>query len=92
MGPSLRRCTTGNKTKPVVVCTNDKQHKYNTQQWKYVDNTTAAEVVAKGKKSHVQEIADSVTAWSRANRVPLNIDKCKDSESLLPKSEESSIL
>ena len=50
----------------------------NAQQWKYVDNTTEAKVVRKGKESHVQEIADSVIAWSRMTRFQLNADKCKE--------------
>ena len=46
--------------------------------WKYVDDTTASEVVAKGNRSHAQEIADEVAEWSTQNRVKLNSDKCKE--------------
>ena len=46
--------------------------------WKFVDDTTASEVVSKGSVSRVQEIADQVTGWSLANRVQLNSDKCKE--------------
>ena len=46
--------------------------------WKYVDDTTASEVVAKGNRSHAQEIADKVAEWSTQNRVTLNSDKCKE--------------
>ena len=46
--------------------------------WKYVDDTTASEVVAKGNRSHAQEIADKVAEWSTQNRVKLNSDKCKE--------------
>ena len=37
--------------------------------WKYVDDTTASEVVGKGKV---------VAEWSLANRVQLNNEKCKE--------------
>ena len=46
--------------------------------WKYVDDTTTSEVVAKGNRSCAQEIADKVAAWSMQNRVKLNSDKCKE--------------
>ena len=44
---------------------------------KFVDDTTASEVVSKGGVSRAQEIADQVTKWSLANRVQVNSDKCK---------------
>ena len=40
--------------------------------WKYVDDTTASEVVAKGNRSCAQDIADKVAEWSMQNRVKLN--------------------
>ena len=43
--------------------------------WKYVDDTTASEVVEKGEVSSAQIIADKVAAWSLANRVQLNNEK-----------------
>ena len=50
----------------------------NAQQWKYVDNTTVSEVVAKGGVRHAQAIANRVIEWSGENRVQLNADKCKE--------------
>ena len=50
----------------------------NTQQWKYVDDTTVSEVVVKSGVSHMQAIAKRVIEWSGYNRVPLNTDKCKE--------------
>ena len=50
----------------------------NTLLWKYVDDTTASEIVRKGDQSNVQAIADTVADWSRKNRVKLNNDKCKE--------------
>ena len=46
--------------------------------WKYVDDTTASEVVGMGKVSSAQIIADKVAEWSLANRVQLNNEKCKE--------------
>ena len=46
--------------------------------WKYVDDTTASEVAAKGNRRCAQGIADKVAGWSTENRVKLNGDKCKE--------------
>ena len=46
--------------------------------WKYVDDTTASEIIRKGQVSNAQTIADEVAEWSNSNRVKLNIDKCKE--------------
>ena len=48
------------------------------QIWKYVDDTTVSEVIAKGNESCAQHIAGSVAQWSSQNRVLLNIDKCME--------------
>lgn len=50
----------------------------NAEMWKYVDDTTTAEVVIKGKASILQRIADRVMEWSSKNRVQLNNDECKE--------------
>ena len=46
--------------------------------WKYVDDTTTSEVVAKGSDSNAQQIVDRVSQWSSDNRMKLNGDKCKE--------------
>ena len=46
--------------------------------WKYVDDTTTSQVVAKGGASNAQHIADCVSQWSLDNRVQLNSEKCKE--------------
>ena len=46
--------------------------------WKYVDDTTASEIVSKGGTSDAQNIVDQVVTWSSNNRVELNQDKCKE--------------
>ena len=50
----------------------------NAQLWKYVDDTTTSEVVAKGCESNAQQLADRVAQWSSDNRVKLISDKCKE--------------
>ena len=46
--------------------------------WKYMDDTTASEIVSKGDQRNAQAIADTMADWSRKNRVKLNNDKCKE--------------
>ena len=50
----------------------------NASIWKYVDDTTASEVIRKGQVSNAQTVAHEVAEWSNRNRVKLNIDKCKE--------------
>ena len=50
----------------------------NAQLWKYVDDTTISEIVAKGNESKSQLITNQVIQWSINNRVQLNNDKCKE--------------
>lgn len=49
-----------------------------TPLWKFVDDTTASEIVKKGQVSNAQSIVDKVILWSKMNRVQLNSDKCKE--------------
>ena len=69
MGLSPLRSPSGDETRAVIngACV-----------WKYVDDTTASEVVGKGEISSAQIIADKVAEWSLANRVQLNNEKCKE--------------
>ena len=48
------------------------------QTWKYVDDTTLAEVIPKDGVSHIQSAVDSVVRWSCSNKLQLNVDKCKE--------------
>ena len=45
--------------------------------WKFVDDTTASEILAKGSVSTAQNIADHVMQWSE-NKLQLHPDKCKE--------------
>ena len=46
--------------------------------WKYVDDTTLAEVVPRGGQSAMQETLSAVEDWSNTNKLQLNADKCKE--------------
>jgi hypothetical protein len=50
----------------------------NVSTWKYVDDTTIAETVARGHPSMIQIAADFVDTWSHKNQLQLNADKCKE--------------
>ena len=47
-------------------------------RWKFVDDTTVAEVVSKDTESRVQVAVDVVGDWSKANGLSLNAEKCKE--------------
>ncbi|CAB3999917.1 RNA-directed DNA polymerase from mobile element jockey-like, partial [Paramuricea clavata] len=46
--------------------------------WKFVDDTTASEILPKGNVSTAQNIADYIKQWSEENRLKLHPDKCKE--------------
>ena len=46
--------------------------------WKYVDDTTVAEIVPRGASSEIQKAADKIVDWSKDQRMHLNEDKCKE--------------
>ena len=46
--------------------------------WKFVDDTTASDILPKGRVSKAQNIVDHVMQWSDENRVQLHPDKCKE--------------
>ena len=46
--------------------------------WKYVDDTTLAEVVSRGGQSGIQAAVNAVEQWSTTNKLQLNADKCKE--------------
>ena len=48
--------------------------------WKYVDDTTVAEVVARNNHSNAQAAVNSLVEWSGTNLMQLNADKCKCKE------------
>ena len=51
--------------------------KHSENLWKYVDDTTASEVVLQGEHSEAQLIANEISDWSNINRMQLNANKCK---------------
>ena len=48
------------------------------EAWKYVDDTTPAEVVPRGEQSLMQVAVTAVEQWSITNKLQLNSDKCKE--------------
>lgn len=50
----------------------------NTDLWKYVDDTTIAEPVAKGVTSNIQNAVDELSEASNRNKFQLNESKCKE--------------
>ena len=50
----------------------------NVPTWKYVDDTTIAEVVPRGARSEAQSAVSTVVHWSEQNLMQLNSNKCKE--------------
>lgn len=46
--------------------------------WKYVDDTTISEVIAKGQESCIQQMIDDLTIQARDDGFQLNERKCKE--------------
>ncbi len=46
--------------------------------WKYVDDTTLAEVVPRNGETFIQNAVTDVERWSNVNKLQLNADKCKE--------------
>lgn len=55
--------------------------------WKYVDDTTISEVIAKGQKSFIQQIVDDFAIQARDEGFHLNERKCKELRISFAKSE-----
>jgi hypothetical protein len=51
---------------------------YEGHSWKYVDDTTLAEVVPRNSQSQMQSAVSGVEKWSKNNKLQLNEDKCKE--------------
>ena len=45
--------------------------------WKYMNDTTVAEIVARGESSDNQSAVHAVETWSCENHMTLNANKCK---------------
>ncbi len=46
--------------------------------WKYVGDTTLAEVVPRNGETIIQNVVTDVKQWSNVNKLQLNADKCKE--------------
>ena len=53
-------------------------HPSEAQAWKYVDDTTLAEVVPKSGNSSIQCSVTEVEQWSISNKLHLHADKCNE--------------
>ena len=60
----------------------------NARLWRYVDDTTISETVAKGELGNAQRTTERVVQWSLENRVQLNTDKCKEMRISFTKSQQ----
>ena len=69
----------GTKLRPwlFILMIND-LHTPSSEAWKYVDDTTLAEVVPAGGQSVRQVAVTAVEQWSMTNKLQLNPDKCKE--------------
>ena len=48
------------------------------RRWKYVDNTTVSEVIAKGEQGNIPSLINEMENWCIENGMKLNRPKCKD--------------
>ena len=48
------------------------------QDWKYIDDTTVAEIVPKNSNSIIQRGVDELEAWTLQNKFQLQVPKCKE--------------
>ena len=55
--------------------------------WKYVDDTTISEVIAKGQESCIQQMVDDLATQARADGFQLNERKCKELRISFAKNE-----
>ena len=47
-------------------------------RWKYVDDCTVTESISPGRNSNLQDLVDCIFYWSVANKMKLNVTKCKE--------------
>ena len=55
--------------------------------WKYVDDTTISEVIAKGQESCIQQMVDDFAIQARDDGFQLNERKCKELRISFAKNE-----
>ncbi len=46
--------------------------------WKYIDDTTAAEVISKDSHSTIQTEVNQLEDWTVQNKLLLQVPKCKE--------------
>jgi hypothetical protein len=60
-----------------------------TDLWKYVDDTTPAEILPKDTSSNIQSAVNKIYDQSNALKFTLNEDKCKEMRIQFSKSDPS---
>ena len=48
------------------------------QDWKYIDDTTVAEIVSKNSNSIIQRGVDELEPWTLQNKFQLQVPKCRE--------------
>ena len=48
------------------------------QDWKYIDDTTVAEIIPKNSNSAIQRGVDELEAWTSLNKFQLQVPNCKE--------------
>ena len=62
------------------------------EMWKYVDDTTISEVIAKGQESCIQQMVDDLAIQARDEGFQLNERKCKELRISFAKTNQNLIL
>jgi hypothetical protein len=71
----------GTKLDPIlflVMINNLNPRSSRTDIWKYVDDVSTSEGLAKNSNSNMQSNLDSICSWSPRNYMKLNVKKCKE--------------
>jgi hypothetical protein len=71
----------GTKLGPIlflVMINNLNPRSSGTDIWKYVDDVSTSEGLAKNSNSNMQSNLDSICSWSLQNYMKLNVKKCKE--------------
>ena len=79
MEPRSSRSPPGDKVRSLAILTKDQRLESPTvHTWKYVDDTTIAEIVPRDAPSDVQSAVSFVEDWSWGQNMQVNADKYKE--------------
>ena len=77
-GPVPAGVPQGTKLGPWLFLLKINDLKVDSLTWKYMDDTTVAEIVPRGEVGNAQRAVSMVADWSLTNNMQLNADKCKE--------------